>query len=74
MKHSEYLGGSSAERRFVCAASFKLEEGIPSPPASKLASQGTALHAAMVRHVRDGEPVDRLARTGDRYHNLGDAV
>ena len=51
--HSDTLGGSSAERRYHCAASYNLEEGMPSLPGSAAASMGTTLHEAAALCIED---------------------
>ena len=52
--HSDTLGGSSAPRRYHCAASYKLEKGLPSLPGSVAADMGTTLHEAVARCVKEG--------------------
>ena len=59
--HSDTLGGSSAERRYHCAASYNLEEGMPSLPGSAAATRGTALHEAAARCVKAGTSVTDAA-------------
>ena len=54
-EHSDLLGGSSAERRYHCAASFRLEPGLPGNE-SPAASRGTRLHAAIAQMLSDQEP------------------
>ena len=57
-EHSNLLGGSSAARRYHCAASYELEQGIPDLGSSPAASRGTRLHAAAAQMVAGREPTD----------------
>ena len=54
--HSDLLGGSSAERRAHCAASYVLEQGIPGTE-SPAASRGTKLHALIASELSSGDTV-----------------
>ena len=56
-EHSDLLGGSSAERRYHCAASYRLEPGIPSGE-SDAAKRGTRLHEAIAKMLNDEAPTD----------------
>lgn len=46
-EHSNVVGGSTARRRLMCAASYQLEQTVPKPPGSAFAERGSMLHAAM---------------------------
>ena len=54
-EHAELLGGSSAERRYHCAASYRLEPGIPGHT-SVAAERGTRLHEHIAAMVKGGSP------------------
>ena len=57
-EHSTLIGGSTAERRMNCLASYKLEAAAPVPPSSKYAAEGTMLHSVVQRCLDDGvEPI-----------------
>ena len=44
MKHSNIVGGSTAERVINCPGSVKLVEKMPPKPSSTFAAAGTVLH------------------------------
>ena len=52
--HSELLGGSSAERRYNCGASYRLEPGLVGFE-SKHAKRGTRLHEAIAAILKGKE-------------------
>ena len=61
-EHSSLIGGSIAERRENCLASYKLELAAPTPPSSKYANEGTMLHSVVERCVNEG--IDPVKLTG----------
>lgn len=55
--HSTIIGGSTAERRIYCEASYSLERRIPArvkEKSSSYADEGTALHSAMEHALNAG--------------------
>ena len=60
-EHSHVMGGSTAEQRANCPASYQLELQMPEKPTSEFAERGSMLHAAM-----------ELIITADPAH-MGDA-
>lgn len=52
-RHSEIMGGSSAERRIQCPGSAALEASMPRPEVSAEAREGTALHEIIVDILED---------------------
>ena len=61
-EHSTLIGGSTAERRMNCLASYKLEANAPVPPTSRYAAEGTMLHSVIERCVN--ENMDPVKLTG----------
>jgi len=61
-EHSSLIGGSIADRRENCLASYKLELAAPTPPSSKYANEGTMLHSVVERCVN--ENIDPVKLTG----------
>ena len=57
--HSTLMGGSIAERRMNCLASYRLESQHPEPPTSVYAAQGTMLHSVTEKHLT-GTPMPDL--------------
>jgi len=57
--HSTLMGGSIAERRMNCTASYRLESQHPEPPSSIYAAQGTMLHSVIEQYL-DGKPMPEL--------------
>lgn len=63
-KHSHVMGGSTAQQRRNCPGSLQLEQGMPEPPDSEYAGEGSMLHAAQElivtedpRTIDDAEPL-----------------
>ena len=54
-KHAHF-GASNAERWLNCPGSFSLCEGIPEPPSSRYAEEGTKAHDMAERLLRAREP------------------
>ena len=53
MRHEKF-GGSTSERTIHCTGWVQQSEGIPRPPSSTFAEEGTALHNVMERILLDG--------------------
>ena len=56
-KHSHVMGGSTAQQRRNCPGSLQLEQGMPEPPDSEYAGEGSMLHAAQELIVTE-DPTD----------------
>ena len=64
LEHSNVMGGSTAEQRINCPASYQLEKKMPEKPSSDFADRGSMLHAAMELivvadplDIKDAEPL-----------------
>ena len=61
-KHSHF-GASNAERWLNCPGSFSLCQGIPEPPSSKYAVEGTRAHDLAERLLRQPDDIQRWMQT-----------
>lgn len=58
--HSLLIGGSIADRRMNCLASYKLESAMPEPPSSPYADEGTMLHSVMDKILGEGKTPEEM--------------
>lgn len=63
-KHS-HLGASNADRWLNCPGSFSLCQGIPEPPSSSYAVEGTRAHELAELMLRQPNEVERGLETGN---------
>lgn len=67
--HSSVVGGSSAEKRLACPASYQLEQKLPpsaKSTSSEYADEGTAMHEAM-SYILKNDVLDLDTLEGDTF-------